>query len=132
MTVKTIHLLVVDDNASARNLISRYAGNMNAKVVATAANGEDALSMYKLYRPHAVCLDLGISGWDSPEGGLACIRHIIAFDPEAHILALSTPGNRQMGIQAIAAGACAFLNKPAPPKRLFALLHDIVGQARPE
>lgn len=132
MNAQNINLLVVDSNAADRNLISRYAGNMHASVVATAANGEDALSMYKLYRPNAVIMDLDIPGWGSPdEGALTCIRKIIEFDRAANILILSAAGNRHAGIRAVAAGARAFLNKPVNADRLFTVLHEIMAEPAP-
>ena len=127
MTQKNISLLVVDDSSVIRNLISRYAASMNTTVVATAANGEDAFSMYKLYRPDAVSMDLDMPGWGSPSGGgLACIRKIIEFDPDAKIVVVSALEDKSIGVQAIASGANAFLNKPLNPEKLFAVLREMV------
>ncbi|MCP2039528.1 two-component system chemotaxis response regulator CheY [Neisseria sp. HSC-16F19] len=127
MIQKNINLLVVDDSSVIRNLISRYAGSMNVNVVATAANGEDALAMYKLYRPNAVSMDLGMSGWGSEDqGGLECIRRIIEFDPEANILVVSAQTDKRQGLKAMSFGASGYLNKPIDADKLFAALNDLV------
>lgn len=73
-------ILVVDDNATIRNLVSTILGGHNMEVAA-AADGDEALAYIESRRPDLVLLDLSMPRVD----GLEVLQHIRAH-PTLHDL----------------------------------------------
>lgn len=113
--------MVVDDSNIIRNRITRSSENMHFDVVATAANGRDAVQLYDVLRPDIVTMDLTM-----PEmNGLECIRNIISLNEEANILVISALTDKATGIKALEYGARGFLYKPFTDEELFEALNEM-------
>ncbi len=59
-------ILVIDDDPSVRDLMTRFVGKMGFDAV-PAANGEDGLRLAREIRPQVITLDVvmpGLDGWD--------------------------------------------------------------------
>jgi len=59
-------ILVIDDDAAVRDLMSRFLGKLGFHVVA-AASGEEGLRVARELRPRIITLDVimpGLNGWD--------------------------------------------------------------------
>lgn len=114
--------MVVDDSNIIRNRITRGSERINFEVVATAANGKDAVELYDILRPDVVTMDLTMPEMD----GLACIRNIISLNEEANILVVSALADKATGIKALEYGARGFLYKPFTDEELFEALKEMV------
>ncbi len=113
--------MVVDDSNIIRNRITRGSESMRFDVVATAANGRDAVQLYDVLRPDIVTMDLTM-----PEmNGLECIRNIISLNEEANILVVSALADKATGIKALEYGARGFLYKPFTDEELFEALNEM-------
>ena len=86
-------------------------------VVAEAANGAQAVELYRKHRPDVTLLDMRMPGMSGVEAAAA----IRADFPEARIIALSTYGGDEDIRRALAAGVQAYLTKD--------VLHDELIQA---
>jgi two-component system, sensor histidine kinase len=75
-------VLVVDDNADLRETLRSMLG-LSGFDVATAAGGETAIEMARLYRPDVVVMDLCMPGLD----GFAAAKQMRA-EPDGESLAL--------------------------------------------
>lgn len=115
-------LMIVDDSNIIRNQITRI-GAQNFQVVATAANGEEAIAHYRKYRPDIVTMDLTMPKVD----GLACIQAIMDIDPEAKILVVSALSDQETGLEALELGACGFLMKPVNESDLSQMLMQLAS-----
>lgn len=114
-------IMVVDDSNIIRNRIARGSENMRFDVVATAANGSDAVQLYDVLRPDIVTMDLTM-----PEmNGLECIRRIVSLNEEANILVVSALADKATGIKALEYGARGFLYKPFTDEELFEALNEM-------
>ncbi|WP_373700413.1 response regulator [Neisseria dentiae] len=114
-------IMVVDDSNIIRNRITRGSESMRFDVVATAANGRDAVQLYDVLRPDIVTMDLTM-----PEmNGLECIRNIISLNEEANILVISALADKATGIKALEYGARGFLYKPFTDEELFEALNEM-------
>ncbi|OSI18367.1 response regulator [Neisseria dentiae] len=114
-------IMVVDDSNIIRNRITRGSESMRFDVVATAANGRDAVQLYDVLRPDIVTMDLTM-----PEmNGLECIRNIISLNEEANILVVSALADKATGIKALEYGARGFLYKPFTDEELFEALNEM-------
>lgn len=114
-------IMVVDDSNIIRNRITRSSENRGFEVVATAANGQDAVQLYDILKPDIVTMDLTMPEMD----GLDCIRHIIDLDESANILVISALADKATGIKALEYGARGFIYKPFTDEDLFEAFEEM-------
>ena len=105
-------LLIVDDNADMRRLITGLVGDL-AETICECSDGATALAAYIEHRPDWVLMDIKMPGMD----GMAATEQITGAFPEAQIVMVTDFGDAKLRAQANAAGACAFVIK----EDLFAL-----------
>lgn len=109
-------LLVIDDDATARNLLAQHLRSMGFKVE-MANGGQEGLDRARSLRPIAITLDVimpDMDGWSV----LAALK----ADPELRdipVIMASVDDNREKGF---ALGAAGYLVKPVDPERLNQLL----------
>jgi len=115
-------VLLADDTPEIRQLL-RIALELegNFEVVGEAADGRQALDLADSHRPDAVILDLAMPVMD----GLQAIPAIRRATPHTKILVLSGFTSEQMGREALAVGADAYLEKGVPPGDIVAALNRL-------
>jgi CheY-like chemotaxis protein len=121
-----LDVLVVDDEADARDLVAAVLASCGATVRA-AASVEEAIAMLKQQRPDVVLSDIGLPG----EDGLALIRRVREIDrdlPAAALTAYAGPDDRR---RALVAGFQAHVSKPVEPSELALLVASLAGRAPP-
>jgi DNA-binding NarL/FixJ family response regulator len=104
----SIRVLSVDDHALLREgIASLIATQPDIKVVAEAANGREALELFRQHRPDITLMDLQM-----PEmGGIDALQAIRAEFPDARIIILTTYKGDVQVTRALQAGARAYLLK---------------------
>ena len=112
----------MDDSNVIRNRISRSSSQMNFEVVGTASNGQEAVDLYRQYRPDIVTMDLTMPKMD----GLNCINEIASMDENANILVISALSDKATGIRALQLGARGFIYKPFSDEDLFQALEEML------
>lgn len=109
--METIHVVVVDDSALMRRIISDILqSDPGVQVVATARNGKDALEVLKHHQADVVTLDI-----EMPElNGLETLPLILKLYklPVIMLSSLTTHGAEQT-ITALELGAFDFIAKPS-------------------
>jgi two-component system chemotaxis response regulator CheY len=116
-------LLVVDDALFMRKILCGVAAEAGWEVVGEAANGAEAVSLYREYRPDLVTMDLVM-----PEmGGLEALRLIRALDPDARVVVVTALDQKQALMDSIREGAMDFIVKPFERERVLALLSKLGG-----
>lgn len=108
-----MHLMIVDDDPivvqSLKNIVERISAT-NAdpiRVVATAGNGEEAISRYQEHRPDLILMDIRMHGMD----GLEAAERLLSLDSEASILFLTTFLDDAYIATALRLGARGYLQK---------------------
>jgi two-component system chemotaxis response regulator CheY len=114
-------VLVVDDAAFMRKVVSDALTSGGHDVVGEAGNGLEAVQRFQELQPELTTLDITMPEKD----GLAALREIIALDPGARILMCSALGQESKVIESIQAGAKDFVVKPFQPAQLL----EAVGKA---
>jgi DNA-binding NarL/FixJ family response regulator len=115
-----IRVLVADDHPVVRNgLASVIAQQPELELVAEAANGRQAVELFREHRPDVVLMDLRMPEMD----GVSAIELIRAEAPDARILALTTYEGDVDIHRALAAGARGYLIKDM-------LLSDVLSAIR--
>ncbi len=106
-----IHVLVVDDSALMRKMISDIlASSHEITVVDTARNGKDAVAKTQALHPDVITMDVEMPVMD----GIEAVRQIMATTPTPILMlsALTTHG-ADVTLEALHAGAVDFLCKPS-------------------
>ncbi len=101
-------ILTVDDHPLMRaGLAAVLDSEPDLEVIAEAANGEEAIEQYVRHRPDLVLMDLRMPVM----GGVAATHAIIAEDPNARIIVLTTFDGDEDIHRALEAGARGYLLK---------------------
>lgn len=116
-----LSLMIVDDSNIIRRKIERCNNSERFKVVASAANGAEALDLFARTRPQVVTMDLTMPEMD----GIACIQQLIAMDNNLRILVISALSDKATGIDALKKGARGFLCKPFTDDQLLDALIEL-------
>ena len=121
-----IRVMVVDDHPMWRDAVARDLTEAGYDVVATAADGAQALRVAGPARPDVVVLDLQLPDMS----GVEVTRGLRAAHPAAHVLVLSASGEQQDVLDAVKAGAVGYLLKSAAgPEFLDAVRRTAGGDA---
>lgn len=101
-------ILIVEDDEDLANSLSRSFTRRDYDV--KVANGtREAIESLKKFHPRYAVVDLKMSG----ESGLECIKQLHEFDATIKIVMLTGYASITTTIEAIKAGACYYLAKPA-------------------
>src|ERR1700704_3981376 len=105
----TIRVLVVDDSAFMRRIISEaITAEPDMEVAGTAINGLDALIKLEQTQPDVVTLDVEMPEMD----GLQALRHLMARYPRPVIMLSSVTHDGAVAtIRALSMGAIDFVGK---------------------
>jgi two-component system chemotaxis response regulator CheB len=116
---KPIQVLIVDDSAVVRQMLTDILSRERAITVSVAANPLIALDKMRAFRPHVIVLDLEMPEMD----GLTFLRRVMATDPIPVVVCsgLAARGT-EAAFSAIEAGAVAVIEKPRLGVKGF--LHD--------
>ena len=116
-------ILIVDDAAFMRMMIKDILTKNGYEVVAEAANGVQAVELYKTHRPDLVTMDITMPEMD----GIEAVKQIKAVNPGAKIVMCSAMGQQSMVMDAIKAGANDFIVKPFQADRVLEAVKKIIG-----
>jgi two-component system, chemotaxis family, chemotaxis protein CheY len=114
-------VLVVDDAAFMRKMVSDALTGGGHEIVGEASNGVEALDRFQELRPDVTTLDITMPEKD----GIAALKDILAFDPAARIIMCSALGQEAKVLEAIKGGAKDFVVKPFQGERVL----DAVAKA---
>jgi two-component system, chemotaxis family, chemotaxis protein CheY len=129
--IKSLAVLVVDDNLYTRKMIRNLLLNCGIKDVFEANDGIAALDAIRSIAPDVVVLD-----WEMPLLSGAELVRIVRSPgvfpmPDIPIIMLSAHGERWRVVEAVRLGVHEFLVKPVSAKALYDRLVAIVSQPRP-
>ena len=121
-----IRVMVVDDHPMWRDAVARDLAEAGYDVVASAADGAQALRIAGATRPDVVVLDLQLPDMS----GVEVTRGLRAAHPAVRVLVLSASGEQQDVLDAVKAGAAGYLLKSAArPEFLDAVRRTADGDA---
>ena len=121
MNERTPHLLVVDDDARLRDLLTRYLGEQGFEVKA-AADGQQMDKLRAREHYHLIVLDLMMPG----EDGLSICRRLRGQGDQTPIIMLTAKGDEVDRIVGLEMGADDYLPKPFNPRELLARMHAVL------
>jgi two-component system, chemotaxis family, protein-glutamate methylesterase/glutaminase len=105
-------IVVADDSRLMRRMLSDALGKQGFDVVATAADGDEALAACNEHRPDALTLDLAMPGMDGI-GVLRALREGRATRVPVVVVSAFSPAHGARAVDALAEGAFDLVPKPA-------------------
>lgn len=119
-----IRVLIVDDHPVVREgLAAMIERRQDMTVVGEASDGQEALALFRAYRPDVTLMDLRMPGM----GGVETIGAIRAEFPDARIIVLTTYDGDEDVYRGLQAGAMAYLLKDAPREELLEAIRAVHG-----
>ena len=114
-------VLICDDALVMRMVIRKEIEKLGFEVVAEASDGEEAVALYKEYKPDITTMDITMP----KKSGIVALQEMMAFDKNAKVVMVSAMGQEEWVKQSIIAGAKNFIVKPFTPDKLHEVLNKL-------
>jgi two-component system chemotaxis response regulator CheB len=111
-TATPTRVVVADDSAMMRQIVSSSLSRAGVQIVGSAANGDEALAVCDRERPDALMLDLSMPGLDGI-GVLRALRQRGRSDMPVVVVSAFSPSQGARAVDALAEGAFDLVAKPA-------------------
>ncbi len=117
-----VRIMIVEDHHVVRQgFIALLRTIDDFEIVAEAANGEQAVALFREHQPDVTLMDLRLPGM----GGVETIAKIRQTHGEARIIVLTTFDGDEDIYRAIRAGAKAYLLKDVKREELFQCIREV-------
>jgi PAS domain S-box-containing protein len=128
LSLQGVRVLLVDDEADARELLAEVLEQYGATVT-TVASADEAVRVLREERPTVLLSDIGLPG----EDGHSLMRRVRALPPEAGgrtpAAALTAFARTEDGRRSLAAGFHRHATKPIQPAALASLVRELADLA---
>lgn len=115
-------ILLVDDEPHIRKYVGLIIRQLGQPTIIEATNGEEALAAYARDKPDLVLLDINMPKMD----GIETLRRLMASDPDAVVVMLTSLANRQSVEEALEAGARNYIRKDTPKEEIAKALAETI------
>jgi len=123
-----IRILVVDDHALLRaGLAASIGAEPDMEIAAAAANGQEAVELFRQHQPDVTLMDLKMPVM----GGVEAIEAIRGECPAAKVVVLSTYEGDDDIFRALRAGAASYLLKNTLAEDLVRVIREVFAGGRP-
>jgi len=121
-------VLVMDDEELVRQLLGAMLEKIGLSVE-FAVDGVEAIALFKRRRSAGAPFDVVITDLTVPGamGGKDCVKHLLAEDPDARVVAISGYSNDPVMADHAAYGFCASLAKPITINELRELMEQLMN-----
>jgi two-component system, chemotaxis family, chemotaxis protein CheY len=116
-------ILLTDDEPHIRKFIGLVLRVFDNPRILEAANGAEAVELYKLHQPDLVLLDVNMPILD----GVQALAQIKAFDPDSVVVMLTSLANRQTVEECVRLGAADYIRKDTPRDEMTAKFKSIIA-----
>lgn len=116
-----LKVLIVDDSLIIRKKITKSIEKLGHEVIFAAQNGKEAIEAYNAKKPDLVTMDITMPDMD----GISAVKAIIADNPEAKIIMVTSHGQEDMVIKSIQAGAVGYMLKPITEDKLSQSIAEV-------
>lgn len=119
-------VVVADDSALMRRIVSNLLTRGGIEVVGTAKDGDEALAICERERPDAMTLDLAMPGM----GGIEVLRALRDRGADLPVVVVSafSPSQGARAVDALAEGAFELVSKPTGSGDVSAFEQNLLGK----
>src|SRR4051794_29866600 len=122
-------VVVADDSRLMRRILSDALGRRGFDVVATAADGDEALAACRRHRPDAMTLDLAMPGLDGI-GVLKALKAGQAYPVPTVVVSAFSPAHGSRAVDALAEGAFDLVAKPSTGHSMEGFTAELAKKVR--
>jgi len=127
--ISPARVVVADDNALMRSIVSRSLEKAGVDVVGSARNGDEALELCERERPDAMTLDLTMPGLDGL-GVLRALRERPGAGIPVVVVSAFSAAHGARAVDALAEGAFDLVPKPAASEGLEGFIEVLGAKVR--
>ncbi len=117
--MKGLRVLVIDDSPITSAITAEKLRKLGNEVVQIVSRGSEALAAYADIGPDLVTMDIVMPDMD----GIEATKRIIALDPLAVIVMVTSLGRQSSVVKALAAGARGYVHQPIDDDVLAEVVH---------
>jgi len=125
--MRPLRMMVVDDSGLTVKKMVKLLEELGHEVAAVATTGREAVDAYPGVAPDMVAMDITMPDLN----GIEATRLIMAADPAARIIIVTSHGQEQMVMDAIEAGAKGYILKPVKKEKLVETLETVAAKYLP-
>lgn len=111
---RQLKVMVVDDSILTIKKLEKMLTELGHQVIHTCKTGMEAVNDYPKYMPDMLTMDITMPDMN----GIEATKKIIALNPDALIIMVTSHGQEQKVMDAIEAGAMGYLLKPIRKEKL--------------
>jgi two-component system, chemotaxis family, chemotaxis protein CheY len=119
-----LNIMIVDDSLIMVQKLGIIVRELGCQVLRTYNTGADAVREYPHVKPDLVMMDITMPGMD----GIEATQKIVAADPRARVIMVTSHGQQGMVVRALEAGALGYVLKPVTKERLQAMIDRAMKQ----
>lgn len=120
----SLKILIVDDALFMRQMLRNIMAEEGWTVIGEAANGVEAVQLYREHRPDVTTMDIVMP----LKSGIEALTDIIAFDRNARVVMCSALGQEALVEEAKWAGARGYIVKPFDPQTVKEVIRKVAGR----
>lgn len=113
-------VILADDEKHIRAMMKAVISSLNCEIVGEAADGHEAVDLYKKEKPDLLLLDINMS----QKSGIDALREIMREFPDALVIMLTSVVDMENIKQCIALGAANYIRKDTPITEMKQIIKD--------
>jgi two-component system chemotaxis response regulator CheB len=128
-TTSPVRVVVADDSALMRNIVTRSLTKAGLEVVGSARDGDEALAICERERPDAMTLDLTMPGLDGL-GVLRILRERTDTNIPVVVVSAFSAAHGARAVDALAEGAFDLVSKPTANESLDSFIEALGAKVK--
>lgn len=113
-------MIVADDEGHCRVLMKAVLASMNCDVVGEARTGDEAIELYRKYRPNLLLLDVNMP----VKTGDEVLEQLLAEFPDAFVVVLTSVTDMESIEKCISMGAANYIRKDTPVAEIKMIIKE--------
>jgi two-component system chemotaxis response regulator CheY len=123
-----LRAMIVDDDDHVRTFLIVLLRKIVSGNILEAANGEQAIELYRRERPDLILLDVNMPVMD----GLETLARLRQINPEVVVIMITSLAMRKIVEDAVRAGAANFIRKDTPRPQVIEIVRETIVNCFPQ